>query len=179
VLDQQAALRTDNVLSFGIALPKEQYPAVSDCQAFYRELSRRLRAIPGVLSAGFGTDIPFENKSGRLISADHATVHSNPIVYNTDVEGAYFQTLALSVLKGRFLTDHDNKDSELVALVNQSFAKAFWSTENPLDQRFKFGPPAAGGPWVRIVGVVADSGARTPDKPSEPRIYIPLDQDPV
>jgi putative ABC transport system permease protein len=149
----------------------------SDGHTFYTELSRRLAAIPGVLSLGFGTDIPFENRSGRLISPEHENLHGNPIVYNTDVAGAYFQSLCLRLLKGRFLTDHDNKDSEPVAIVNESFGKAFWSTGDSLDRRFKFGPPQAPGPWIRIVGVTVDSGARTPDKPSEPRIYVPLDQD--
>jgi putative ABC transport system permease protein len=178
VLDEQAVLRTDKVLSFGIALPEEQYPSASDGQALYRELSRRLRPIPGVLSVGFGTDIPFENKSGRLISPEHSTVNGNPVVYNTDLEGAYLQTLALPIRKGRLFTTHDSKDSEPVAIVNQSFGKAFWPSEEPLGHRFKFGPPGAAGPWVRIVGVIADSAARTPDEPSEPRIYTPLDQDP-
>ena len=211
VLEQQATFRTEKIVSFGLALPESQYSTVSEGHTFYTELSRRLSALPGVISVGFGTDIPFENKSGRLISPEHATVHGNPVVYNTDVAGAYFQSLGLRLLAGRFLTDHDTGDSEPVAIVNQAFAKAFWSTRaqrvpmrvanqernslalpaahptpcpscassgDALDHRFKFGPPSAPSPSVRIVGVAADSGARTPDKPSEPRVYIPLDQDP-
>ena len=178
VLEQQASLRTDRILSFGIALPEEQYPAISNGLTFYRELSRRLQVIPGVLSTGLGTDIPLENTSGRLISPEHPTMNSNPVVYNTDVEGAYFETLGLRILEGRLLTSHDNKDSEPVAIVNRSFGNAFWSSKDPLDRRFKFGPPSLPGPWVRIVGVIADSAARTPDQVSEPRIYLPLDQDP-
>lgn len=163
VLNQQAAFRTDKVVSFGVPLPNAQYPTVADGQVFYRGLSHRLAGMAGVLSVGFGTDIPFENKSGRLISPERATVQGSPIVDNTDVSGTYFQTVGLHLLKGRLLTDHDNKDSELVAVVNQSFAKVFWSTGNPLDHRFKFGPPTSSGPWIRI---------------ADPRIYIPLDQDP-
>ncbi|HEX4168449.1 MAG TPA: ABC transporter permease [Bryobacteraceae bacterium] len=179
VLEQQESLRTDRVLSFGVALPEEQYPTVSDGLAFYRELSRRFGMLPGVLSMGLGTDIPLENKSGRLISPEHPTViNGNPIVYNTDVEGDYFHTLGLRTIAGRLLSAHDNQDSERVAVVNRSFGKAFWSSSDLLGRRFKFGPQNAPGPWVRIVGVIADSAARTPDQPSEPRIYLPLEQDP-
>jgi predicted permease len=178
VLERQAPLRTDRILSFGVALPEGRYPAISGGLAFYRELSRRLQAIPGVLSVGLGTDIPLENTSGRLISVERPAMNANPVVYNTDVEGAYFQTLGLRILAGRLLTAQDRNGSEPVAIVNRSFGKAFWSAEHLLNRRFKFGPPSLPGPWVRIVGVVADSAARSPDQPAEPRIYVPVDQDP-
>ncbi len=177
VIDKHAFLRTEKVLSFGLALSKKEYPGVSKGQVFYRELSRRLKAIPGVLAVGIGTDIPFENRSGRLISPEHASVDRNPIVYNTDVEGAYFQALLIPVIAGRVF-DAEGRESEPVAVVNSSFNKAFWKDNKSIDHRFKFGPPSAPGPWIRIIGVVADSAARDPDKPTEPHIYIPLAQDP-
>lgn len=177
VLDHQAALRTDKVLTFGIALPARQYLSAAAATEFYRELARRFDRMPGVLSTTFGTDIPLENKSGRLITAEHMSGAASPVVFNTDIEGAYFQTMGLPIVTGRALNERDRADSELVAVVNRAFGKAFWPGESPINRRFKFGSAGTPAPWVRIVGVAADSAARAPDSPAAPRIYIPFDQE--
>ena len=75
------------------------------------------------------------------------------------------------------MTGHDDQDSEPVAVVNESFTKAFWSS-NLGDHRFKFGPPAASGPWVRIVGVVTILvRERQMSQPHRVSIFL-SDQDP-
>jgi predicted permease len=178
VLNRQSELRSEHVLTFGIALPEREYSKIADAQAFDRELNRRLSALPGAMSAGFGTDLPLEGRWQRLISPDHLVNRAKPVVDYSNIEGAYFRSLGLRLTAGRFFDNHDRKGSEPVAIVNESFGKTFWPGETPLGHRFKIGPPQSKLPWVRIVGIVADTSARDPDTRIGPHVYCPLDQEP-
>src|SRR5579884_1149580 len=91
VLGQQSALRTEHVLTFGVALPETQYAGVASAHRFYEELSRRLQAIPGAVAVGYGTGLPLENYGGRLITPENPTAAGRPLTDNTDIAGDYFQ----------------------------------------------------------------------------------------
>jgi putative ABC transport system permease protein len=179
VLDREAELHTERLLTFGVTLPDAQYSTPVSTTVFYRELRERLRQIPGAQSVGVGTDIPLEGRAARLISPDRPTTGTESVVLDyTAVEGAYFHTLGVPLTAGRFFDDHDRQDGELVAIVNEACAKAFWSGRAATDQRLKIGPPSSNAPWLRIVGVVANVSGREAGAVS-PHIYVPLDQEPL
>lgn len=178
VLSRQGQLRTEHVLTFGVSLPQNRFPTTESVEERDRDLSARFARIPGVTSVGFATDLPLENAHGRLITPDRPTVQSGPIASFTDVDGAYFQSLGLPLLAGRYLSASDRAHTEPVAIVNQAFGISYWGTPNPVGRRFKYGPPQMSFPWVRIVGVVANASSRAPDEEAGPHIYAPLDQDP-
>jgi len=178
-LDKEAQLQTEQVITFGVALPREQYPAPDSAMAFYRELSDRLRSVPTVKSIGLGTDIPLEGRGGRLISPDQTAASSQPLVLDyTGVEGAYFQSLAMPLVAGRWFDAHDRQGGELVAVVNEAFGRGFWPGKSAVDRRFKIGPPSSDSPWIRIVGVVGNVSGREAGMIA-PHAYIPLDQEPL
>ena len=177
VLNRQAELRTEHVLTFGLALPDKQYPTLAAAHAFFRDLTARVGRIPGVISLGYGTDLPLENADGRLITPDRPTAHGWPIPDNTDIEGAYFESLGQRLVAGRYLNASDRSGSEPVAMVNEAFVRAYWPGENGVDHRFKIGPQSSALPWMRIVGVVADSSSRAADTPVSPHMYTPWDQE--
>jgi predicted permease len=179
VLNQQTNFRTEHVLTFGIALPEEQYSKPESTETFYRELTRRLQQIPGLKAIGFGTDIPLEGRAGRLISPDQPVSGTQSVVEDyTDVEGAYFQSLGLPLISGRFFDDHDSQRSEPVAIVNEAFFEAFWPGKSALNHRFKIGPPRYPAPWIRIVGIVGNVSGRQAGALG-PHIYVPFAQEPV
>jgi len=165
------------VLTFGVALPESQYQSMASVHTFFQRLRDRLAQIPGVMAAGYGTGLPLENYGGRLISAENANGNGRPIVDNTDIDGDYFQSLGQKLVAGRYFDRADRKDGELVEIVNQAFGRAFWPGQNAVGHRFKIGPPSSTMPWIRIVGVVADSSSRAPDQPVGPHMYTPFDQE--
>lgn len=179
LLDKEAELQTAQVITFGIALPREQYPSPESTVTFYRELSERLRQVPSVKSIGLGTDIPLEGRGGRLISPDQAAGGSQSIVLDyTATEGAYFQSLGVPLIAGRLFDAHDRQGGELVAVVNDAFGRAFWPAQSALDRRFKIGPPSSDAPWIRIVGVVGNVSGREAGV-AGPHVYVPFDQEPL
>lgn len=179
LLDKEAALRTEQVVTFGIALPDSQYPTPEAAEAFYRELGDRLRQIPGVRALGLGTDIPLEGRARRLISPDRPTSGEQSVVLDyTAVDGGYFESLGIPQIAGRAFEPRDRKDGELVGVVNEAFAKTFWPGTSALDRRFKIGPPSYASPWIRIVGVVGNVSGRDAGGVG-PHAYVPFAQEPL
>jgi hypothetical protein len=81
--------------------------------------------------------------------------------------------MGVSLLKGRYFTEQDNRQSPEVAIVDDKLAARFWPNESALGKRLRQG---ASGPWRTVVGVVAD--AREYEVDAEPPItaYFPVEQ---
>jgi putative ABC transport system permease protein len=179
VLDEEAALRTEQVVTFGLALSDEQYPKPESTETFYRELRQRLQQMPGVRSVGLGTDIPLEGRAGRLISPEQPGSGPQSVVLDyTAIEGDYFQSLNVRLFAGRLFSEQDRAGGEMVAIVNEAFARTFWPGRSALNHRFKIGPPSYASAWLRIVGVVENLSARTAGAVA-PHAYVPLAQEPM
>jgi len=149
--------------------------------ALYRQLDERLNRLPGVRGSGLALYNPLTNNWGELI---HVAGHPAPKMSEEAnaswdrVSANYLQNLGVPILRGRTFTAADNKNSELVALVNEGFVKRFFkSGEDPLDQHFGLDYPENAGTF-RIVGVVRDAkfAGFALNRPARPMFYVPLAQ---
>jgi putative ABC transport system permease protein len=145
--------------------------------AFYREVLRRVRALPGVEVAAMSTQIPlggynapaFFEAEGR----NFAEQDVRPVIQNFQVSADYFDAMKIPVVRGRAFTDGDQAGGEPVAIINASEARTIWGDENPLGKRVRFNPQA---PWMTIVGVVGDVRNRRLDEAPPPILYRSLEQ---
>jgi macrolide transport system ATP-binding/permease protein len=147
-------------------------------RAFYKQIDERIAAMPGVVSVAQAFVVPM-----GVISADNPLcVEGRPVepgkpcptvMYNP-VTPAYFQTLQIPLQQGRAFREADEDKSPKVAVINQTMAKQFWPNENPLGKRFGSAPA---GPFVEVVGVVADAKYKNViETPSLPYYYVPINQ---
>jgi putative ABC transport system permease protein len=96
------------------------------------------------------------------------------------VTAGYFPALGARLTKGRLLEDQDDERTAPVAVINETFARTYFRTEEAIGRRFRFvnargiAPPSA--PWITIVGVVADVKEDALDTPIRPQIYRSLFQ---
>src|SRR5262249_27779154 len=90
----------------------------------------------------------------------------------------YFATLQIPILKGREFGDSDSSGSPGVAIINKALADRFFVEQDPLDHKIKVGAPGR-GPWLTVVGVVADVRDRGPLVPPEPALYLAYQQAPL
>jgi predicted lysophospholipase L1 biosynthesis ABC-type transport system permease subunit len=60
-----------------------------------------------------------------------------------------------------------------VAIINETFARHFWGTADPVGQRMAWGNTASHGPWMRIVGVVGDVKQGALNTETVPHAYTP------
>ncbi len=139
--------------------PKLQGYDQPRAEAFFRELLRRAKALPGVQSASLAFSVPLGYyNDGSSLYAEGQTIPPGTRVpgapYNS-VSPDYFSTLRMKILEGRAFTDADTSTSEPVAIVNQKMAERFWPHQDPRGKRFSMN--SASGPFVTVVGVVRDS----------------------
>ncbi len=150
-------------------------------RALYRQLEDRLNRLPGVQGSGMALYNPLTDNWGELIMvAGHppAKMNGESGASWDRVSANYLQNLGIPVLRGRHFTPADNETAAAVAVVNESFVKRFFkSDEDPLDQHFGIDVPENAGTY-RIVGVVRDAkfAGFQLSKPARPMFYVPLAQ---
>src|SRR5262249_17438705 len=90
----------------------------------------------------------------------------------------YFQTLGLRLQQGRLLSETDIDSARLVAVVNQSFVRAYFANENPLGQKIKFNefdllPETPHDAYFEVIGVTSDFKNRGLFEPVVPEPFLP------
>ncbi len=167
------------VVAARISLPAARYDSATRVVAFYEALVERLRAAPGVESAGGISTLLL----GRLPASARFQIEGRtqdvvtPLTYDTVTPG-FFRAMRIPLLRGRFFTDADGSASERVTIVNQTTAKRYWLQEDPVGQRIRFGGGADNkNPWLTIVGVVGDTKRAGLDVPVFTESYQPLRQE--
>jgi putative ABC transport system permease protein len=166
----------DRVLTLATSLPATGYPRGADVRTFYLRLMERVQGLPGVTAASGSTALPLaiqerraftiENESAATRALAHAVAHDW-------VLGQYFEALGITLKRGRFLSSQEQAGSEPVVVINETMARLFWPDRDPVDQRIAWGGPAEHGPWMRVVGVVADVKQGALNTEIGPQTYSP------
>jgi predicted permease len=138
------------------------------------ESTAAMRQIPGVVNAAVGLSLPYENiLNGGVTLSDGKEAGRQDITDLVYATPGYFETLQMPLLSGRFFTDADGPDAQRVAVVNQAFARKFYSGTNPVGRYIDKD--------TVIVGEVADvqissNIERPAPLTSEQIVYIPAAQ---
>jgi putative ABC transport system permease protein len=168
--------RGENVLTLRTTLPQPRYRGVEPRGVFYSQVLERVKALPGVVDAGFTSWIPYMNSGGSstfVIEGRAATQGLENDANVRMVTAGYLPAMGMSLLEGRMLTDGDRAGTEPVIVINRTMARKFWTSENPLNQRLRICPKC---PWLRVVGMVADIHQKSMDSEPRPEYYVPFDQ---
>jgi predicted permease len=154
---------------------------VPELTALYREIETRLDRLPGVRGAGLALYNPLTDNWGEMILVSgHPPPKMNEQAGSSwdRVSASYLQNFGVQIVRGRAFSEADNETSALVAVVNESFVKRFFrSDEDPLGQHFGLDLPENTGTF-RIVGVVRDAkfAGFALNRPARPMFYVPLAQ---
>jgi len=143
---------------------------------FYQQLLARLDNLPDVRSATFAR-VPLiadENwfNSILLPGETEKTTASHETMRQMAREN-YFATMEIPLLSGRSFTANDDQHAPKVAVVNQTFARQFFSNNDVLGKRVNI----EGEREVEIVGVVADTKYRSQREEIMPLLYTPWQQE--
>jgi len=173
-----------HALKMDLGLPSLRYSDNAKRIEFYRELTSRVRALPGVVNAGVVTPLPLSRGfDSTSVEVEHqpAKPGQEPMVDRYIMTPGYLQALGIQLESGRELTPQDVGDAPLVMLVSESFAARIWPNQDPLGKRIKlpWNPGRDDEPWRTVVGVVRDVKQLGPDKPAAMALYLPHAQYPV
>ncbi len=181
--DQYSSLQAENVLTLRTVLPRNKYADHAQRVTFYKQALDRVKALPGVVSAGYSTSVPLAEKggtSGFLIEGraiEQATAGGEAYDANhRQVSTDYLKTMGIPLRRGRPFTESDNDQAIKVAIINETMARQFWPGEDALGKRFTMDDPAK-GIWITIVGVAGDVRQMGIDEPVKAEMYFPYQQD--
>jgi predicted permease len=146
-------------------------------QQFLRAAVERANATPGVKSATIASNFPLGGGFARTVfpeGEDEATGYRGTLTQLDDITPGYFDTLRISLNKGRAFTDSDRKTTTPVAIVNEAMAKRFWPNQEAVGKRFHF----FGDPMLReVVGVTGNTVINSIGEEPVPLAYLPVSQD--
>lgn len=167
--------RVDHVLTVPITLPSTRYPEDERVIGFFRELGRRVSALPGVTAAGGVAGVPLVAERGDLsIEIEGRPVAPGEQRRRADwqvVTPGYFRAIGMRLLRGRGIEETDLANTPGVVVINEALAKKYWANDDPIGARFRLGGNAGPG-MVTIVGVVADVRQSGLAMPAEPEMYL-------
>ncbi len=173
---------TRNVLTVELALPGFRYDSTRRVLAFYDELERRSRGLPGVEAAAVVSRVPLAGPTWTSVFAvqGREPLPAGSEVKHREITHEYHQAMRVPIRRGRLLTAADNSESApRVVLINETLARTYFAGRDPIGQRVIFDRfPDSTSVWRTIVGVVGDERQGTLGQPALPEIIAPLAQEP-
>jgi putative ABC transport system permease protein len=170
------------LLTMRINLAPAQYDTGAKQAAFYEQLVGRIESLPGVRAAAVSLTLPMTPWMGvpvQLATGPPMKLNERPISIIQAITSDYFRTMGISLKRGRAFSEHDSRDSNSVAIINESFARDFWPQypygENPIGHRLLMG---SGHPPKEVVGISADVHEVGKDQEPMLGLYLPYSQAP-
>jgi predicted permease len=163
------------VMTARASLDNVRYHDVAAFRKLLDESTAAMARIPGVQYAAVGLSLPYERalNQGGVTLSEGKNAGQQVVTGMSYVTPDYFSALQIPLLSGRTFSNADGPDKQLVAIVNQTFARKFFPGENPVGLHLHKD--------TLIVGVVADvamSPGIDPVAPltDEQMMYVPAAQ---
>ena len=146
---------------------------------FYEQLLTRIQALPGVDSAGATLALPIKgrvwNVGFKIDSHTSGSWNEQPQAEARIVSNNYFDVMKIPLRSGRYFSEHDTKDSPHVAIIDETLARLYWPSGDPVGRVIEM--PAFGAGHCQIVGIVADTRQSSLSEDPAPAIYVPYTQE--
>jgi predicted permease len=139
---------------------------------FQDQALARVRSIPGVQSATLASTVPlFAGGFSRTVfleGQDASDRRAGKLVQITVAAPHYLETLGISLVRGRALSELDQPNTPSAVVINETMAKRFWPDQDPIGKRFKFFGQTN---FQQVVGIAADSKYNFIGEDPTPYIY--------
>jgi predicted permease len=176
LLHVDLGMNTEKLIGFGVSPSLNGYKP-DQCRAIFERAEAELAAIPGVRgiatslvpligNSNWGTDV-------RIEGGSPAVNDNNSNSLFNEVGPGYFGKIGIPLIAGREFTAADNAAAPKVAIVTQSFVKAFLEGRNPIGLKIA----TEGAFDTEIVGVVKDHHYSSVKQQPPKLFYIPWRQD--
>jgi macrolide transport system ATP-binding/permease protein len=179
-LRENTGFAKDHLLMTGFDPRLMQYNA-AQTQQFYKLLAERVRKAPGVQSEALTQNIPLGTDDfdgiafvpeGFQMPRDRENFSSTM----DTVDEGYFETMGISILRGRGFLASDTADTPRVAIVNEKFAKHYWPGADAVGKHIRL--DSSVGTPVEIIGVAQTIKYQNTFEPTD-FVYMPLAQHPI
>lgn len=164
----------DNVLTLHFGLPEARYKTPFQRIAFFENVLSRVRALPGVQSAGLVSAAPGQGYGGD----DLVTVVEHPPLpkgtgldlQNRGADPGYFSAIRIPLVRGRIFTSDERLERANVVVISEKAAQLCFPGEDPIGKHLKVD---INGKVGEVIGVVGDTRWNIAQPPM-PMMYWPL-----
>jgi putative ABC transport system permease protein len=157
-----------------------RYTSLEDVAGYFDRIVASLSRTPGVRRAGLTSVLPLSGDTddrGFVIEGRTSVPgEPSPDEQIRAVGGAYFETMGIPLVAGRYFDARDRTAGERVAIISALAARKYWPDRNPIGTRVNFGGLNSGEPWTTLVGIVGDVRHRGLQSAFVPMIYVPVQQ---
>ena len=175
-----------NVLAADIPLTGARHGQPGQASAFFDALFERLRATPGVRSAGTVTTMFLSrtpNSTGITVEGRDPRPEDKEVTFDVASAG-FFDAVGARLVAGRLFTASDRHGAPLVAVINEQMARHYWPNTEAVGRRFYQGqggqlPDTTQNPWITVVGVIADMRRTGLDMPVREETFMAHAQNPT
>jgi len=182
LLDNSRGFEPATLLTLRLSITDNRYPKDAQRAEFYRQVTERVTAIPGVRAAFAVKAMPYSGHAyggGFTIENRVPEPGSQPGALLQVVTPNYFSCMHVPLRQGRLLSPADGPDNPRVAVISEHTARRWWPGEPaPVGKRFRFDSPAHDDSWITIVGIAADVPHSPYERSPASVIYVPAEQFP-
>jgi predicted permease len=184
LLRADPGFQPQQVLTASLSLPMQRYRPMPKRVAFYQQLIANLEALPGVQSAGAGTDLPWTGYDGN---ADGYKIEGRSDEYNSKTTSryhaatpGYFRALGIPLVRGRFFDGREDYVADFagVIIINETMANRYWPGEDAIGKRISFRSRPQEKDWMQVVGIVRDVKDEPNSTTIHPAFWLPHTQRP-
>jgi putative ABC transport system permease protein len=166
----------DNLLTMRVILPGSKYKEDAQRIAFFQQAVERIKALPGVKSAGAVSFLPFTGlgaATGFKIEGRPDAGPGQKLV--TDVRVAdenYFRAMSIPVISGRTFNADEETEKRHVVVINETLARKYFAGEDPVGKRLTIDMTDSPVP-TEVIGVVGDVKHMSLDTETKAMVYWP------
>ena len=174
----------DHAITFSVSLPANAKTTAAETRARLRQFESAMRAIPGVeaVSVTLGSRpmihdsaLPFWIEGEPKPDNDN---DMHPAMFYL-VESGFQRAMGITLLRGRFISDHDDENAPIVVDIDDVLARKYFPHSNPIGQHIHLAQFDVEAEIIGVVGHVKQWGPGNDPKASiEAQFYYPMMQMP-
>ena len=169
--NEPLGFRRDGLLMMTVALPDVRYPR-EKLVPFFDQLLARIRALPGVVSAATGVNVPFDDNewdtSFHITGTPDYPPGKEPETEFNLVSPDYFRTVGIPLLKGRDFNASDVWGQPKAVIIDETFARQYFPGQDPIGKHLDDNQTLEKNvPPLTIIGVVGRTVNDAPGSDTE------------
>lgn len=152
--------------------PERRYGTQALQNAYFDEVLRRARGVPGVTAAGLTDALPLGRNRSWGAPAKGQTYPQGkfPVAFVRIVSDGYIGAMGIPLRFGRDLSERDTAGAEPAMLINETMARTLFPGQNAVGQMMRVNGDR------RVVGVVSDVRHLALEEGSGMEMYLPIRQ---
>ncbi len=171
----------DGILTMTLSLPEARYDSNEKVVSFYTQLMQRVEALPGVVAASIGENVPFDDtewdSSFHITGTPPSPPGQEPSTEVNVISPDYFKVLKMPILRGRTFGPADRPKQPRSVIIDDSLAVRYFPNQDPIGQHFDDNQTNdEKPPPLTIVGVVPHVRSDVPgeefDRQKLPQMYF-------